>query len=82
MDGLKLNAEELRQIVKDIASNKLSEIETTAFISAVYMKGFDLEEIVGMTQALIENGKTLKISEDIVVDKHSIGGTNGRATMI
>ncbi|MCH7902384.1 AMP phosphorylase [archaeon] len=82
MDGIKLQPDELRQIVKDIATNKLSEIETTAFVSAIYMRGFDLEEIVAMTQALIENGKTLKISEDIVVDKHSIGGTNGRATMI
>jgi len=82
MDGIKLQRDELRLIVKDIASNKLSEIETTAFISAVYMKGFDLDEIVSMTQALIENGKTLRITDDIVVDKHSIGGTNGRATMI
>ncbi|MFH1391414.1 MAG: AMP phosphorylase [Candidatus Diapherotrites archaeon] len=82
MDGYKLNQDQLKQIVNDIASNKLSEIEATAFISAVYMKGFDLEETVFMTQALIENGKTLEIPNATVVDKHSIGGTNGRATMI
>jgi len=82
MKGEKLSQEELTQIVEDIASNKLSEIETTAFISAVYMKGFDLDETVYMTKALIGNGKTLKIQNATVVDKHSIGGTNGRATMI
>jgi len=82
MDGHKLNQEQLNHIVEDIASNKLSEIEATAFISAVYMKGFDLEEIVYMTKALIENGETLEIPNATVVDKHSIGGTNGRATMI
>ncbi|MCR4336165.1 MAG: AMP phosphorylase [archaeon] len=82
MDGFKLNQEQLQQIVNDIASNKLSEIEATAFIAAVYMKGFDLEETVFMTKALIENGKTLEIPNATVVDKHSIGGTNGRTTMI
>ncbi|MCR4368533.1 MAG: thymidine phosphorylase, partial [archaeon] len=34
------------------------------------------------TKALIDNGERLEIPKAIVVDKHSIGGTNGRATMI
>ncbi|HZX19577.1 MAG TPA: AMP phosphorylase [archaeon] len=82
MDGHKLKKDEMKKIVQDIASNRLSEIETTAFVSAVYIHGFDLDETVWMTQALIENGKTLKLSDNIVVDKHSVGGVNGRATMI
>ncbi|HIH09771.1 MAG TPA: AMP phosphorylase [Candidatus Diapherotrites archaeon] len=82
MDGGRLSQEELSCIIEDISSNRLSEIETTAFVSAVYMREFDLDETVAMTKALIENGRKLELSSKTVVDKHSIGGTNGRATMI
>jgi AMP phosphorylase len=82
LDGKKLSFEEIKQIVNDIADNSLSEIEATAFVSGVYVHGFDIDEIVHMTKSLIDNGKTLKLSNSKIVDKHSIGGLNGRATMI
>lgn len=82
MDKERLSFEEIFQIVKDLDENRLSEIEASAFISAVYINGFDLDETTYMAQALIENGNRLKISKNPVVDKHSIGGVNGRATMI
>jgi len=46
------------------------------------MKGFDMEETTSMTKALIGNGKKINFNVDPIVDKHSIGGVNGRATMI
>jgi AMP phosphorylase len=82
MDGKKLSEQELKEIVKDISSNMASEIEITAFVSAVYINGLDLDETVSMTKALIENGKRLDFGNTMVVDKHSIGGTNGRSTMV
>ena len=82
MDGKKLTAEEIKKIVADIGSNKLSDIEVSAFMSSVYIRGFDLDETVAMTKALVENGKIIKISKRAVLDKHSIGGTNGRVTMV
>lgn len=80
--GCKLNEGEMEAIVSDIASNTLSDVEASAFMAAVYMRGFDLDETVAMTQALIGHGKTLRLDKGPVLDKHSIGGTNGRATMI
>lgn len=82
MDGARLSYAELKQIVEDIASNSLSEIESTAFVSAVYIRGFDTEETVSMTKALIENGERMEFASGTVVDKHSVGGTNGRTTLI
>ena len=82
MDGAKLSTEEIKQIVEDIASNSLSEIESTAFVSSVYIRGLDLDETVSMTKALIENGNRIEFQSGKVVDKHSVGGTNGRATLI
>lgn len=82
LDGEKLNEKELTQIVEDISNNALSNIETSAFMAAVYINGFDLDETVAMTKALIADGKNLELDKEPVLDKHSIGGTNGRVTMI
>ncbi|MEM4261914.1 MAG: AMP phosphorylase [Candidatus Diapherotrites archaeon] len=82
LENKKLNYEEISTIVKDIADNSLSEVEIAAFVSSVYVNGFDLDETVNMTKALIENGKTIEFGKNKIVDKHSIGGLNGRATMI
>lgn len=82
MRGEKLTPDEITEIVKDIANNRLSEIEASSFMTSVYIHGFDLDETVSMTKALLYNGKKLKLSKTPVVDKHSIGGLNGRATMI
>lgn len=82
MNGEKLNQEEISTIVKDISDERLSDIESTAFISAIYMKGMDIDETISMTKALINDGNKLEFKKGIVVDKHSVGGVNGRATMI
>ncbi len=82
MQGEKLSADEIEEIVQDLTENKLSEIEASAFVSAVYIRGFDLDETIAMTNALIDNGARLKLNKGPVVDKHSVGGVNGRATMI
>ena len=82
MRGEKLSRKELDEIVKDISDNRLSDIESSAFMSAVYMKGFDMDETADMTKALIDNGQKISFDVSPVVDKHSVGGVNGRATMI
>ncbi len=81
MKGEKLSQKEIESIVQNIAENKISEIETAAFVTSVYIQGLDLDETTFMTKALIKSGKKLKLRGKIV-DKHSIGGLNGRATMI
>ncbi len=82
MMGEKLSLEEITIIVKDISDERLSDIEATAFVSAIYMKGLDIDETISMTKALINDGNKLEFKKGIVVDKHSVGGVNGRATMI
>ncbi|MFA5358016.1 MAG: AMP phosphorylase [archaeon] len=82
MNGERLSYDELCEIVKDFDENRLSEIEGSAFVSAVYINNFSLDETISMTKALIENGNKLKISKIPVVDKHSVGGVNGRASLI
>lgn len=82
VDGNALSEEEIKAIVNDINDNKLSEIEASAFLSSVFIHGFTLNETVAMTKAIIENGSRLSLGKKPVVDKHCIGGINGRSTMI
>lgn len=82
MLGEKLSRAEIFEIISDISDERLSEIEATAFVSAVYMKGLDLDETISLTKALIEDGNKMDFGKEIIVDKHSVGGTNGRASMI
>ena len=82
LDGEKLSEQEIRQIVKDVGENKIDDIELSAFVAAVYINGYSLEETAAMTKALTEDGVQLKIRKKPIIDKHSIGGVNGRATMI
>lgn len=81
--GQTLTYDEIKQIVEDIKHNRLSSIELTAFVTAVKINGYSLEETYAMAKNIADNGKYLKLNVDgIIVDKHSIGGINGRATMI
>jgi AMP phosphorylase len=82
MRGETLTEQEIKQIVDDIAQNKLTEIDASAFITATYINGYSLEETVAMTKALVDDGNKLKIKKSPILDKHSIGGLNGRATII
>ncbi|MFH1696401.1 MAG: thymidine phosphorylase, partial [Candidatus Diapherotrites archaeon] len=81
LDGKNLNYKQIKEIVDDLAANRLSEVEASAFVSAIYINGFDLSESVSMTKALVEDGERLKFKGKIL-DKHSVGGTNGRVTMV
>lgn len=74
--GNKLNYEEIRQIMFDIAKRRLSPVEMTYFASASYSPGFDEEEMFFLTKAMSETGEILNFRDmgEFVVDKHSIGG--------
>ncbi|MFH0955577.1 MAG: AMP phosphorylase [Candidatus Micrarchaeota archaeon] len=82
MNGNELSPSEIKSIISDISANRLSEIETAAFVSAIYMRGNTLSEIISTTKALVSSGEQLRFSRPPVLDKHSIGGINGRTSMI
>jgi AMP phosphorylase len=82
MSGNELQEQEIKVIVDDISRNVLNEIEASAFMTSVFIHGFSLKEVIAMTKALTADGIRLNIGREPVVDKHSIGGINGRATML
>lgn len=83
LDGDKLNYQEIREIIKDISEDRLSDIELSFFIAAAYTKIMDNEETVNLTKAMINTGDILKFDQSVIIDKHCIGGVAGnRTTMI
>lgn len=83
LSGQRLNEEELLSVMKDIGSRKLRETEIAFFVSTFFNPGFTEDEIYWMAKGMAESGeildfKYIKNNKNLVVDKHSIGGTAGK----
>ena len=77
LGGERLNLEDFHSIVHDIAEHRYSKIELTAFVVATNRDEMDREEVYFLTEAMIAVGRHLDWHENLVVDKHCIGGIPG-----
>ncbi|MFA5141682.1 MAG: thymidine phosphorylase family protein [Candidatus Woesearchaeota archaeon] len=83
LDGIELNKSEIDQIVEDIVSNRLTEIELSFFISACYTNKLSMQETTYLAKAIVNSGERLGLRNGIIVDKHCSGGVPGnRTTMV
>lgn len=80
--GNSLNQEQIQNIVKDITAGLYSDIEVTAFLSACSGGHLNPDEIVYMTQSMIDVGDHLDWGTNMVVDKHCVGGLPGNRTSL
>lgn len=78
--GTRLTQDKLSEIILDIAGNRYSKTEIAAFIVAVSEAGLDRDEVLYLTNAMVQSGQLLDWKENIVVDKHCIGGIPGNRT--
>lgn len=77
MDGNILTAQEIRQIMTDIVNRNLSDIEMTAYITSVYLRGMNMDETLALINAMVETGETIEFDKHPIYDFHSIGGVPG-----
>ncbi|MEM5871315.1 MAG: thymidine phosphorylase, partial [Candidatus Aenigmatarchaeota archaeon] len=82
LSGQTLNKNEIDGIIDDTVNHRLSEIELTAFVTALYNRGITLDEAASLSEAMARTGKKLKLKSKVVYDKHSIGGCPGDKTSI
>lgn len=82
LSGQTLNHSEIHTIVKDTVNQRLSDIELTAFVMALYGKNMTMGEIASLSEAMARTGKSLRLRTREVYDKHSIGGCPGDKTSI
>ncbi|MDO8249180.1 MAG: thymidine phosphorylase family protein [Rhodoferax sp.] len=78
--GERLDREDFRRIIRDIAELRYSKIELTAFVVATNRDELDREEVYFLTEAMVASGRKLDWHEQLVVDKHCIGGIPGNRT--
>ncbi len=78
--GERLELDDFRGIVRDIAENRYSKTEMAAFLVASSQSGLEREEVLYMTRAMVECGDRLNWGEPLVADKHCIGGIPGNRT--
>ncbi len=77
MDGLRLTKDEINEVVADIAESRLSLIEISAWLTALYINGMDVDEIADMTMAMVNTGDRVLFDRTPVFDFHSVGGVPG-----
>ncbi|MGM0715961.1 MAG: AMP phosphorylase [Halobacteriota archaeon] len=77
LDDLELQFDEHETIVRDIHHDRLSDVELSAYVSAVYTNGLSLEETKHLTESMSNVGQRLTWNRHPIADKHSIGGVAG-----
>jgi AMP phosphorylase (EC 2.4.2.-) len=77
MKGERLSKEETQSIVQDVVDNSISSAEITAYITASYINGLDMDEVEYLTRSMVDTGERLTFTTHPIVDKHSIGGVPG-----
>ncbi len=83
LDGKALSTPQIVNIVRDVMNNQLAEGELASFMTACYIRGMSEDEIVGLTQAIVQTGEKFNLGRSPVLDKHCIGGVAGnRTTMV
>ncbi len=83
MDNKELDPNEMDTIIKDLMDNRLAEAELGAWVSGMYINGLSDNEVVSLTNSIVNSGDRLVIGKSPIADKHCIGGVAGnRTTMV
>ncbi|WP_413998799.1 thymidine phosphorylase family protein [Flavobacterium sp. W1B] len=80
MYGKKLNKIAFQNIINDIVKGQYSNIEIASFITSCAGDNLNIQEIIGLTEAMVNSGQKLSWINKIVVDKHCVGGLPGNRT--
>lgn len=78
--GNALKPHEIQHIIKDISQGHYTDIYIATFLTACAGGRLNHREIIELTQAMINVGEQLSWPEDIIVDKHCVGGLPGNRT--
>lgn len=82
-DGESLSESEIRWIVAGFARDSIAPEQISALAMAIFFKGMSLEETIALTQAMIDSGKPLVVSNHQTprIDKHSTGGIGDKISI-
>ncbi len=80
----KLTKEEIKYIIDSYVKDEIKDYQMSSLLMAICINGLDSEETIDLTDAMIESGKVINLSEipGIKVDKHSTGGVGDKTTLV
>ena len=79
-----LTNDEIRYFVGKYGKGEISDAQTAALMSYIYINGLTEDEIVNLSVAMAESGDKINLDEisSNIVDKHSTGGVGDKATIL
>lgn len=80
MYGKELNDFDFSEIILDVVAGHYSNIELAAFISACSGDNLSVNEMIGLTKAMIYSGLKMDWGSKMILDKHCVGGLPGNRT--
>lgn len=81
-DKEKLSKDEIQWFIDGLLKGEIADYQMSALLMAVYLNGFDKDETVALTDAMLYSGKVLNFPEQLYIDKHSTGGVGDKASFI
>lgn len=78
--GHDLSEPALHRIIGDIVAGKYSDIHLSSFLTACAARELSHDEILALTQTMVDAGERLHWPVGIVLDKHCVGGLPGNRT--
>jgi thymidine phosphorylase len=79
--GASLSAADYAEIARDLAAHRWSDMEVAAFLVAC-ASSMTPDETLDLTRGMAAAGETLRWDDQLVVDKHCIGGVPGNRTSL
>ncbi len=82
-DKQELTKKEIEFFIKGITKGIISDAQIGALTMAIFLNGFDKQEIIELTKQMTRSGKILKWSADKpIIDKHSTGGVGDKVSLM
>ncbi|MGD2051341.1 MAG: thymidine phosphorylase [Acidimicrobiia bacterium] len=82
-DGGTLTPDELRGVVAAYTGGSVPDYQMAALLMAVFLRGFDNDELIPWTEAMLHSGDLLDLDrvDAPKIDKHSTGGVGDKVSI-
>ena len=78
------NTSDIDYIVNSYLDNKISDVEMTSWLKAVFNNGMNIDETIAYTSSIVNSGTKIEFNnlDGYIVDKHSTGGIGDKVSII
>ncbi len=78
--GKRLGREDMHRIIADIAAGRYADVHLAMFLTAMATLTPDDDELIHLTEAMVNAGERLRWDRPVIADKHCVGGLPGNRT--